>query len=146
MNNKSNRRLSVIQFIKIICSTLEISIPKIYKVQRLSTPTTLAEYDKENDILFYVDLGDLDIYFTIAHELRHKWQFKYHPNWFENYIHQKNLSVIEYNMQWAELDTNGFAVITYTDLLGLKPTFDGVDDTVVNAIYDMADKIAEEMS
>lgn len=57
MSNKSNRRLSVIQFIKIICSTLEIGIPKIYKVQKLSTPTTLAEYDKENDILFYKDLG-----------------------------------------------------------------------------------------
>lgn len=49
-------------------------------------------------------------------------------------------------MQWAELDANGFAVIAYTDLLGLKPTFDGVDDTIVNAIFDMADKIAEEMS
>jgi hypothetical protein len=146
MNNKSNRRLSVIQFVKIICSTLEISIPKIYKVQRLSTPTTLAEYDKENDILFYVDLGDLDIYFNIAHELRHKWQFKYHPDWFENYNPSKNLSVIEYNMQQVELDANGFAIIAYADLLGLKPTFDGVDDTVVNAIFDMADKIAEEMS
>lgn len=145
MNNK-NGKISVIQFIKIICYTLEISVPKICKVQRLSAPTTLAEYDKEKDILFYVDLGDLDIYFTIAHELRHKWQFKYHPDWFEKYNSSKYLSVIEYNMQQVELDANGFAVIAYTDLLGLKPTFDGVDEIIVNAIYDMADKIAEEMS
>ena len=99
MHNKSNRRLSVIQFIKIICSTLEI-----------------------------------------------KWQFKYHPDWFENYNPSKNLSVIEYNMQQVELDANGFAVIAYADLLGLKPTFDGADKRIVNAIFDMADKIAEEMS
>lgn len=146
MSNKSNGKLSVIQFVKIICGTLEIGVPKIYKVQRLSTPTTLAEYDKENDILFYKDLGNLDIYFTIAHELRHKWQLKYHSDWFADYKPSKDLSHLEYNMQQVELDANGFAVIAYVDLLGLKPTFDGVDDTVVNAIFDMADKIAEEMS
>lgn len=146
MSNKSNGKLSVIQFIKIICNTLEISIPKIYKVQRLSTPTTLAEYDKEKDILFYVDLGNLDIYFTIAHELRHKWQFKYHLDWFDNYNPSKKISLIEYNMQRVELDANGFAVVACADLLGLEPTFDGVDKIIVNAIYDMADKIAEEMS
>ena len=90
MSNK-NGKLSVIQFIKIICDTLEIGIPKIYKVERLSTPTTLAEYDKKNDILFYIDLGNLDIYFTIAHELRHKWQTKYHSDWFENYNSSKKI-------------------------------------------------------
>ena len=146
MNNKSNEKLSIIQFIKIICNTLEIGIPKIYKVQRLSTPTTLAEYDKGKDILFYKDTRTVEIFFSIAHELRHKWQLKYHPDWFEKYNSSKYLSVIEYNMQQVELDANGFAVIAYTDLLGLKPTFDGVDKIIVNAIFDMADKIAKEMS
>lgn len=146
MSNKSNGKLSVIQFIKIICNTLEISIPKIYKVQRLSTPTTLAEYDKGKDILFYKDTGTVEIFFSIAHELRHKWQLKYHPDWFTDYMPSKDLNLLEYNMQQVELDANGFAVIAYADLLGLKPTFDGADKRIVNAIFDMADKIAEEMS
>ena len=48
-------------------------------------------------------------------------------------------------MQQVELDANGFAVVVCADLLRLEPTFDGVDERIVNAIYDMADKIAKEM-
>lgn len=138
-------KLSVIQYIKIICNALQIDMPKINKVQSLSTSTMMAAYDGKNDILFYKNIDSVEVYFYIAHELRHKWQFKYHPEWFEDYKPSTESDVLSYNLQKVELDANGFAIIAYSNLLGLKPTFDGVDEIITKAIYNRADEIVKEI-
>ena len=39
-----------------------------------------------------------------------------------------------------------FTCIKEVNFVELEPTFDGVDERIVNAIFNMTDKIAKEMS
>ena len=143
---KREKKPSYAEFAKFVCKFLGIPVPRIMRVDRISiSDTCLAAYDWKNDVLFYKNIDSVETYFYIAHELRHKWQFEYHLDWFNNYKSSNELDTMAYNMQTVELDANGFAVIAYADLLGLKPTFDGVDKNITKAIYEKANEIAKGM-
>lgn len=134
------------KFIGKVCSILEISIPKLQKVKELSTPTMMAAYECKSDTLYYKEANEtiyIDLLFFMAHELRHKWQYVNRPEMLENYKSTNELSLHDYNMQLAEIDANGFATLIMEEAFGVSPTFDALDDEVVDVIYSHADILKE---
>lgn len=134
------------KFICKVCSILEISIPKIQKIKELSTPTMMAAYDYRTDTLYYKKTNEtmyVDLFFFVSHELRHKWQYINKPDIFKNYKLSNELNLHDYNMQLPEIDANGFATLIMEEAFGISPTFDALDDKVVDRIYARADALAE---
>lgn len=83
--------------------------------------------------------------FSLCHEFRHFYQFKYNPTNFKlqmkTYKESKNLSFDEYNLQPLELDANGFAVSYMILRFGIQPSFKKLSEKVNKQIYQKADEI-----
>lgn len=127
-----------------ICEELNIAIPKIsYDKSKFYTETMRAMVDVElNTIYINKDLFDFDVYFAIAHELRHIWQIKTDKDkYFSSYIPRDKTDVETYNMQIAELDANAYALTIMQDFYGVTPIFKGMSEKIVSEIYKMADKL-----
>ncbi len=87
------------EFIKTVCDDLKIDKPIVKEVLFLHTPTQLAEYVPADNVLKYrVSKMPLDIMFTIAHELRHKWQAENCPEIFQDYVNSTEINVEQYNL------------------------------------------------
>lgn len=133
------------KFIKDICEDICINVPKIsYDTSRFPTETMLAAYDSDEDTIYLrKDVKNkLDLYFSIAHELRHKWQLKEDEEfYFGNYKSVQELGVEYYNKQIAELDANAFATAMIWDYFGAKPTFKGLSEEIIYLIYALSEQI-----
>lgn len=77
-----------------------------------------------------------DLYFCIAHEMRHAYQVKYkefYKDAFESYKPRNEVSVHDYNKQLLELDANAFAYMVIRDDFGIEMLLD-CDEDVLFAI------------
>ena len=76
------------RFTQTVCDLLEIETPRIRESARLETKTTLAAAASDgSEILLRSDMTPSpDLYFAIAHELRHIWQIRTEPErWLQDY-------------------------------------------------------------
>lgn len=132
-------------FLVLICNQLSIDIPNIKRENFVSgSETTLAYYDGEVLHLRKKYKLKYDLFFAIAHELRHAWQIKNKRKfYFENYKTREELDVFDYNMQPSELDANAYAMIAIINIFDVQPSFDGLDDKIKEAIKNRAFEIID---
>ena len=136
-------------FIDIICNNLKIKKPRIQiKHDAFVSGTVLAVYDYKNKKIVISDPksyeNKADLLFAIAHELRHKYQIDHDMFDFENYKTSKELTTEEYNLQKEDIDAKAYACVVMMDMFGIKPLFNGLDDEVINKIWERAEEIVKE--
>ena len=123
---------------RLVCDALGLSKAPalIFDRSRLRTSTTMAALKSDGSRICVrddIDKGP-DLYFAIAHELRHAWQLEKRPAMFENYQASDELDIVAYNLQPAELDANAFGALVMRDAFGIEPLFEGLPDEVRSAI------------
>ena len=148
MQRRNIMKKDIYEFIDIICCNLEIKKPRIQIGNiAFSKGTQLAAYDYKNKKIAIKDPetyeNSADIFFAIAHELRHKYQIDHHKFDFENYRTTEEIPAKEYNLQKEELDANAYACIVMIDMFGIKPLFNGMDDKIINKIYKRIEEIVK---
>jgi hypothetical protein len=85
-----------------------------------------------------------DLFFAIAHELRHAWQLQTDKKkYFGNYKRPGSVDTVTYNLQPAEIDANAFAAIAMIDFFGLSPQWENMPETVIQAINKRIKEIVE---
>ena len=143
MKNININQQDIISYTKFICEFLEISIPKILfknkKTQHkfLSNTMMAILYPEENTIYINHTISTLDIFFVIAHELRHLYQYIYHPEWLINYQTIDQIkSIEEYNLQLVEIDANAFAKMIMINEFNITPLFESLSDKVKLRIHE----------
>ena len=126
------------EYITDICYLLNIKEPYVsYDVVGFATDTTMAQCDVVNNTIYlYKDKPNPDYLFSIAHELRHIWQYQTDEKFYLSGYKPSNKcsSVEEYNLQIAEIDANAFASIIMTDFFSIKPQWNGLSNKVIDAI------------
>ena len=127
------------EFITDVCELLEIDVPTIsYNITHFATKTTLAQCEPETNTIYLnkVDKPNPDYVFSIAHELRHIYQYQNDEEFYLSGYKPSNKcsSVDAYNLQIAEVDANAFASIVMTDFFSMKPQWNGLSDRVIDAI------------
>lgn len=112
------------------------------------TDTALAQIKLPDHILYLRKnyKNPLDALFSIAHELRHAWQFFIKDPRFdlESYQKSNTLSAEEYNLQPCEIDANAFAHIMMVDFFGVTPTYNGLSKKVTDKIKERIEEILQE--
>lgn len=136
------------EFIEEICDILDIDIPEIEYKDFLGSDTMLAACTEDRDTIFIKNTlnPSPDLYFAIAHELRHMWQFLVdYDYYFGDYKQSNECPNLEiYNMQPAELDAHAFATIVLEDFFNLTPQFNGMSEKVKEQIFKRVDEIAND--
>lgn len=127
------------EFITDVCELLEIEVPRIsYNTSHFVTKTTLAQCEPIANIIYLtkIDKPNPDYVFSIAHELRHIYQYQTDEQFYlSKYKSSSECSSIEeYNLQIAEVDANAFASIVMTDFFSMKPQWNGLSDKIIDAI------------
>lgn len=127
------------EFITDVCELLEIDVPTIsYNITHFATKTTLAQCEPETNTIYLnkIDKPNPDYVFSIAHELRHIYQYQTDEKFYLSGYKPSNKcsSVEEYNLQIAEVDANAFASIVMTDFFSIKPQWYGLSGKVIDAI------------
>ena len=126
-------------FINDVCNILKISVPHIsFDVSDFQSETTMAQIDSPGTTIYLreFDKPNPDQFFSVAHELRHRWQIQTDKEWFFSDYKPRKLcsSVDEYNLQFAEIDAHAFAGIVMEEFFHLKPQFQGLSETVKEKI------------
>ena len=103
-----------------------------------------SDYRYYDDKVIIVEEKDsIESLFSVAHEIRHKWQIVYNPEfYFKDY---KQLDCIEksnYGMQKAEIDANAFAMIAMCIYFENMPIFQNCNDDERKEIFDRAQEIS----
>lgn len=135
------------EFINEVCDILNITVPKIsFDVSKLPTKTMLAltEINSCGTVIYIRKSSpNLDLLFSVAHELRHIWQVYTDEELYFAEYKPRNLcsSVEEYNLQLAEIDAHAFAVIIMEEFFHAEPLLNGLSDNVKNKIYERVDYI-----
>ena len=137
------------ELITLICSDLNISKPKVEidKEDKIfESDTQLAAYDMENNILYLKKnyITGLDLYFVLAHELRHKYQVDNGLFDMENYKHSNECSLEEYNLQFVELDANAYAYLIMVSLFHRATLYKGLSGHVRDKIMERVKEIYED--
>ena len=127
------------EFITDVCELLDVEVPKIsYNTSHFLTTTTLAQCEPTENVIYLnkVDKPNPDYVFSIAHELRHIYQYQTDEKFYLSGYKPSNKcsSVEEYNLQIAEVDANAFASIVMTDFFSIKPQWYGLSDRVIDTI------------
>lgn len=127
------------EFITDVCELLEIKVPKIsYDTTHFATKTTMAQCEPETNTIYLnkVDKPNQDYVFSIAHELRHIYQYQTDKEFYLSRYKPSNKcsSIEEYNLQIAEVDANAFAAIIMTDFFSVKPQWNGLSGKVIDTI------------
>ena len=98
----------------------------------------LAQCDPSSNTIYIREYQEVnpDIFFAVAHELRHVWQVKTDESlYFSSYkTVDKHNSVDNYNMQIAEIDAHAFAALMMSNFFGIKPLFNNLSDNVKTKI------------
>ena len=133
------------EFISDVCKILKIKPPTVKYGADFLTDTTLASYDLQSNTITikHVSEQSPELYFSIAHELRHAWQKQEDPEWFfSNYKDRTELDNDSYNRQFAEIDANAFAQIVMIDSFHIKPQWNNLPYEIILEIERRADQIA----
>ena len=130
------------KFVGIVAEDLQIPIPEIRYKAKLQTDTMLAMADVNNGILILKkNLTDnLDVFFVIAHEMRHLWQAQTDRKfYFTDYRTAAECGDVDiYNSQPAEMDANAYAVTIMEDFFNVTPQFNGLAKEGKDIIYHLA--------
>ena len=135
------------EYIRIICKDLGISVPNVRFTKSFKgSDTRLAEYDSHSNILMLSSRYEnvLDLYFCVAHELRHKYQLDKDIYDFSSYVTSSTVDIKTYNMQEIELDANAYAYVIMANVFGVEPLFNGLDEDVKKKIIRRAIKIVNQ--
>ena len=133
---------NVKKYVVFLCNTLNIPHPKLTTDDTLFEGKTLLAMTcvEDNEIAIRSHYAtETDLYFALAHELRHLWQYKHGR--LTDRLRDKPTSengIREYNLRWEELDANAFAVVCMEDLFRVRPLFNGLDEDIKAKIYKMA--------
>lgn len=132
-------------FIRDVCELLGILPPEIsFDTSTFPTSSTLAQARKDGKLIKVRKKNNPDMYFAVAHELRHIWQIR--NGWdFSEYKQSDTISDEEYNLQPAELDAQAFAKIVMVEFFHITPLFKGLPKSVVAQINKRANEIAREL-
>ena len=135
----------IIEFINIIADDLGIDSPPVsVDASGFKTKTGLAYCDGSTIFLRSAELVP-ELFLALAHELRHLWQIKNNKAfYFSNYKDNSILDIEAYNLQPAEVDANAYAAAVMVDFFSIKPLFQGLPESVVDAIYSRIDEILNE--
>lgn len=138
---------SLKNLINIICNQLGIGVPEVsYDTSKFLTDTMRALYVPEDNTIYIKQGDDPDTIFSIIHELRHKWQYVfYFKKYFKKYKTADKLSLVEYNMQPAELDAHAYAALMMEELYGLEILFSNFPEEVREVIFDRMDELEDEI-
>ena len=138
------------KFIKYLCAVLNIEQPTIsFDVSEFPTPTTMAMCSSDGFTIYLRQSDKLtpDLFFAIAHEMRHIWQIRTDYDFYlKNYKTSDVLPIEEYNMQIAEIDANAFAGIVLTDFFKLQPLYKGMSEAVISEIENQQLKIIDYLN
>lgn len=139
------------EFITDVCELLKIEVPKIsYDTSHFPTKTTLAQCEPTANILYLTKIDKLnpDYVFSIAHELRHIYQYQTDEEFYLSGYKPSNkcLSIEEYNLQIAEIDANAFASIIMVEYFSMKPQWNGLSDKAISAIDNRINIIIHELN
>lgn len=132
------------KFLRRICTILDIDKPTISFLDvGFLTDTQMAVLNtKNNTIVVSTKVkNEYDVYFSIAHELRHAWQHKNHVYDFKDHVDNLTLTSHDYNSQHEEVDANAFALLTMLNLFNVSPNFNGMDKDVIALIHKRAEEI-----
>ena len=141
-----NTNSKITEFIKIVCENLNINIPMVEYKQTLGSQTMLAQCSSDGEkIVIKNMLANFDLFFAIAHELRHVWQIRtdkeFYLSDYKTVEHFPNVQ--KYNMQIAEIDVNAYAGIVMADVFGVFPQWQGLNQKVINAIKERQETILQ---
>ena len=138
------------KFIKYLCDVLNIEQPTIsFDFSEFPTPTTMAMCSSDGFTIYLRQSDKLtpDLFFAIAHEMRHIWQIRTDYDFYlKNYKTSDVLPIEEYNMQIAEIDANAFAGIVLTDFFKLQPLYKGMSEAVISEIENQQLKIIDYLN
>lgn len=139
------------EFITDVCELLKIETPKIsYDTSHFSTNTTLAQCEPSANMIYLTKINkpNPDYLFSIAHELRHIYQYQNNTKLYLSNYKTSDIcsSVEEYNLQIAEVDANAFASIVMTDFFSIKPQWNGLSNKVINEINKRINIIIHELN
>lgn len=133
------------EFISDVCKILKIKAPTVKYGSDFLTDTTFASYDLQSNTITIKHISEQlpELYFSIAHELRHAWQKLEDPEWFfSNYKDRTELDNDSYNRQFAEIDANAFAQIVMVDLFHIKPQWNNLPYEIILEIERRVNQIA----
>ena len=138
----------ILDYVRTVCTVLGIVPPRIDQGEKLGTGTTLAETEPDGSSIRIASADPSpDLYFALAHELRHVWQIRTNEQkWLAGYQPSSVLDLIAYNMQPAEIDANAFAAIVMHNVFRLRPLFKSMPEDIIKKIYAHADEIARELN
>ena len=90
----------------------------------------------------------MDLFYAVAHELRHIWQARTDGERYLASYTPENLcaSLEEYNQQDAEVDANAFAGLVMAFCFHIRPVFDSFSDSVRGKIEVRMDELAKELN
>ena len=134
------------EFINDVCDILNISVPAIsFDTSNFTSDTMMAQIDSSGTTIYLKQFNKAnpDQFFSIAHELRHRWQVLTDKEWYFSDYKPRELctSTEEYNLQFAEIDAHAFAGIIMETFFQLTPLFQGLSDVVKDKVHNRMEQI-----
>lgn len=132
------------QFARQVCRLLKIQLPTFRRNASFDSHTQLAAIDVRDNVLYLGNCADpRDMFYAIAHELRHRWQYLNHWD-IASHADITELSVEDYNLQPEEIDAHAFAVVVMRSI-GCEPLLNGLSDEAKAKIREHATKIYNDI-
>jgi Zn-dependent peptidase ImmA (M78 family) len=137
----------LVKFANEIADFLQIDTPKIEYNENVVDAERGDYIPEKDEIILAGELDSRDIYFTVAHELRHKWQFLNEYNtYFADYKEIEEINLNGYRMQKAEIDANAFGMIMMIKYFQGTVCFNGYSKEEKRKIIERASELAKEYS
>lgn len=138
------------KIVKEVSIMLNIKEPIIkYDTSSFESNTQFASANVKDYIIYLNDKmpNELDIYFAVAHEMRHLWQYQ-NESWRDTITkHRSNskLSTQEYNSQAEEVDANAFATYFMINNFNVRPLFNGFNSKMKRKTLNRYFQIKKEL-
>lgn len=134
-----------IKFAREVCNILDISVPAIKFVpsDRMRTSTQIAALTPDAVLIRNDMTVSPELFFAIAHELRHSYQIANGAD-LKEYQTSDKISNEQYNFQPLEVDANAFAALVMSDFFGIVPRFQNLPESVRDAISSRMEQIRKE--
>lgn len=134
-----------IKFAQEICDILDISTPaiKFVSADRMQTSTQIAALTPDAILIRNDMTVSPELFFAIAHELRHFYQISNGAD-LKEYQTSDKISKEQYNLQPLEVDANAFAALVMSDFFGIAPRFQNLPESVRDAISGRMEQIRKE--
>ena len=105
-----------------------------------------GNFNGEGILVLPDTLDDLEMFVCLAHELRHEWQHKNHPEWNEDYIQVESEDDIEsYRNHKTEIDAEAFG-IKLAAIIFEAESFKNKDTEYLSKLANRADEINIDLS